>query len=76
MGIHSVASGEGEELGEARRVQSLLGVRDRIQDREVRPVGMGRRGTIPPTPEHGDEYMDEVAYRDVTTSTKGKTEEP
>ena len=34
------------------------------------------RYTIPPTPEHGDEYMDEnVAYRDVTTSTKGKTEE-
>lgn len=34
------------------------------------------RYTIPPAPEHGDEYMDEnVAYRDVSTSTKGKTEE-
>ncbi len=34
------------------------------------------RYTIPPALEHGDEYMDEnVAYRDVSTATKGKTEE-
>lgn len=34
------------------------------------------RYTIPPQPEWASEYMDEVvAYRDVTTSTKGKTEE-
>lgn len=33
------------------------------------------RYTIPPTPEHADEYMIEVAHRDVSTSTKGKTEE-
>jgi integrase len=34
------------------------------------------RYTIPPTPEHADEYIaDVVAYRDVTNSTKGKVEE-
>ena len=34
------------------------------------------RYTIPPAPEHGDDYMDEnVAFRDVSTATKGKTEE-
>lgn len=32
--------------------------------------------TIPPTPEHADEYIDEkVSYRDVANATKGKTEE-
>ena len=34
------------------------------------------RYTFPPTPEHADRYMDEnVAYRDVSTATKGKVEE-
>jgi hypothetical protein len=34
------------------------------------------RYSIPPRPEHADEYMDDVvAYRDVSTATKGKTEE-
>lgn len=34
------------------------------------------RYSFPPKPEHADEYIDEVvAFRDVTTSTKGKTEE-
>lgn len=34
------------------------------------------RYTIPPTPEHADQYVDHnVAYRDVTNSTKGKVEE-
>lgn len=33
------------------------------------------RYSIPPSPEHAEEYMLEVAHRDVTTSTKGKTEE-
>jgi integrase len=33
------------------------------------------RYSIPPTTEHAEQYMDEVAYRDVSTSTKGKTEE-
>jgi len=34
------------------------------------------RYTIPPTPEHASEYIDNVvAYRDVTNSTKGKVEE-
>lgn len=34
------------------------------------------RYAIPPTPEHATEYIDEnVAYRDVKNSTKGKTEE-
>ena len=34
------------------------------------------RYSIPPRPEHGDEYIDNVvAYRDVSTVTKGKTEE-
>jgi integrase len=38
--------------------------------------GEENRYTIPPAPEHATEYMDEnVAYRDVTTATKGKTEE-
>jgi len=36
---------------------------------------MGRY-TIPPTPEYAEEYIDDnVAYRDVTNATKGKTEE-
>ena len=34
------------------------------------------RYSIPPTTDHAEEYMDDVvAYRDVSTSTKGKTEE-
>lgn len=34
------------------------------------------RYTVPPEPERATEYMDEnVAYRDVTNATKGKTEE-
>ncbi|WP_271958880.1 tyrosine-type recombinase/integrase [Halorubrum ezzemoulense] len=34
------------------------------------------RYTIPPTPEHADQYIDDVVvYRDVTNSTKGKSEE-
>jgi hypothetical protein len=33
------------------------------------------RYTVPPTTEHADAYMLEVAHRDVTTSTKGKIEE-
>jgi integrase len=34
------------------------------------------RYSIPPTPEHADEYIaDVVAYRNVTNSTKGKVEE-
>jgi integrase len=34
------------------------------------------RYTVPPEPEHADQYMDDVvAYRDVTNSTKGKIEE-
>ena len=34
-----------------------------------------RDGYQLPTPEHGDEYLQEVAYSDQSQSTKGKTEE-
>jgi integrase len=38
--------------------------------------GEENRYTIPPRPEHADQYMDDVvAFRDVTNSTKGKIEE-
>jgi len=38
--------------------------------------GLEERYTVPPTPEHAIGYIeDEVAYRDVSNSTKGKVEE-